>query len=98
MSFVANTPGPQPVRSWEYAASSAPGKNWTSDLLLEADRSADIAENGITAVILVEDLNPSIPQSDLEQGLHGLFSVFGHVISVVTVSDGQYIELEITLK
>ncbi len=79
---------PEPLRTGGVAASSAPGNNnWNSEASLQ-DEKTDISLDGHVTSILVHDLNRAIPQSDLEQGLHGLFSVFGHIRSVITVSNG----------
>ncbi len=55
---------------------------------MQEDKSC-ISEDEHVTSILVHDLNRAIPQSDLEQGLHGLFSVFGHISTVITVSHGE---------
>jgi hypothetical protein len=81
---------PEPLRTGPggVAASSAPGNNnWNSEASMQEDKT-DISEDDHLASILVHDLNRAIPQNDLEQGLHGLFSVFGHISSVITVSNG----------
>lgn len=86
--YLSKTPEPQHERQWEWGASSAPGKQWTSYVSTSAVRSGENSDDAATT-ICVEDLNPSIPHSDLEQGLYGLFSVFGNVSSVATVSGGE---------
>ncbi len=67
-----------------------PGKGWTSSGFVK-ESTHDDADDSLTATnsILVQDLNPSIPSDDLEQGLQGLFSVFGRVHCVVTIPDGE---------
>ncbi len=86
--YISKTPEPIPSRSWGKATSSAPNKHFTHDTLLETERIMAKAGPCDHASIIVEDLNSAIPKNDLEQGLHGLFSVFGNVSSVVTVSEG----------
>lgn len=83
------TQTPEPLRTGGgVAASSAPGNNnWNSEASLQEEKT-DMSEDEHVTSILVHDLNRAIPQSDLEQGLHGLFSVFGHISSVMTVSHG----------
>jgi hypothetical protein len=85
--FVSRTPDPSQTRSWETSVSSVQGNNWTG-VPMTAFKPREISEDGATS-IMVEDLNSSIPHSDLEQGLHGLFSVFGNVSNVKTMSDGE---------
>jgi hypothetical protein len=79
---------PEPLRRGGVAASSAPGSsNCNGEASLQEEKT-DLSEDEHVTSILVHDLNRAIPQSDLEQGLHGLFSVFGHISSVMTVSHG----------
>jgi hypothetical protein len=78
---------PEPFRTDGGAAFSAPGNNWNREPAVLEEKSYVSEDDHVTS-ILVHDLNSAIPQSDLEQGLHGLFSVFGHISSVTTVSHG----------
>jgi hypothetical protein len=74
-SGVAGSPGNTARRSAPPTAQSKFG----SSALAEGDVGRS---EGPTTHIFVYDLDTNIPAADLEQGLLGLFSVFGAVIRV----------------
>ena len=69
---------PVGVTPTRYAGFPAPSSAQPARSLLGARELAD----GPTASIFVYDLDSNIPGADLEQGLLGLFSVFGPVVRV----------------
>lgn len=54
------------------------------DMMARSNPQAELSQDP-TSNIFVYDLDPHIPARDLEQGLTGLFSVFGTVNAVVTL-------------
>ena len=76
-------------QAWGEAAASLPRSSMASSpstaqpgRSLNAGAAAGELADGPTTHIFVYDLDSNIPGSDLEQGLLGLFSVFGPVVRV----------------